>query len=84
MFTLNILTPCIYEPYLHQKLKKVFHLPVYLSKIARWEIFSNPSNHSAFFSGSTLFALTSGKYSKCQLVGIIYNGVWKADATKPI
>ena len=45
-------------PYLPQKLNKVIYLSVYLSKIARWATFSNDSNHSAFYSGATLFAQT--------------------------
>ena len=40
--------------------------------------------HSAFCSGSTLFAQTSGKYSKCQLARVLCYGVCTADAIMPI
>ena len=53
MFTLNILTP-----YLPKKLNKVIQLPIYLSKIARWQTFSNHLYHSEFCSESKLFAQT--------------------------
>ena len=53
-----------------QTFNKVIQIPVYLSKISRWQAFSNDSNHSAFCSGFTLLALTSDKYSKCQLAGV--------------
>ena len=79
MFTLNILTPYHTMP---QKFNNVIHLPVYISKTARWKTFSNDSNHSVFCSRSTLFAQSSGKYSKWQLAGIFYNDVWTADAIR--
>ena len=74
----NILIPYHTCP---NKFNKIIELPVYLSKIARWETFSNDT---VFCSESTLFAQVLGKYSKCQFAGVLYNGVWTADAITPI
>ena len=70
-------------PYVPQKFNKVIDLPIYLSKIPD-ESHSVPTLLTQRSALGPHCMLTSGKCSKCQLAGVLYNGVWTADAIRHI
>ena len=83
MFTLNILTP--YHTYPKHLTKSFNYLFMYLKLLdGRHSVTTLITPRSALGPHSLLRLRVKGKYSKCQLAGVLYNGVWTEDAITPI